>query len=266
MSRALLVGTDSDLATLIANELQKEDWSIVGSSRKSDKTSKGFLELSLDLGSNESIGNFCVTLASHPGKFDLVCFTAGTMIPLGPFSTCDNDAWDQCFQINFLGPLRILRSLIALGKLNLGATVMIFGGGGINSSPINSSAYTLSKIALTKAIEILSSEHPEFNFISLGTGWLRTKIHEELLNDSNLDSKYKEPTLVRFQNNDFGKMIELTEFIKWALKQDTRVTSGRNFSLQGDPWSKSSLQVLLLSDPDLFKLRRKDFRGKESTE
>jgi NAD(P)-dependent dehydrogenase (short-subunit alcohol dehydrogenase family) len=133
---------------------------------------------------------------------------------------------------------------------------LIIAGGGINSSPKQYSSYTLSKVSLTKSMELLSSEEPGIKFISLGTGWIDTPIHNQTLNAGASAGSALAETLRRYESKEFVDINKIMEFIKWAESESSDVITGRNFSLQNDNWSSVALREKLLADNDFYKLRR----------
>ena len=134
--------------------------------------------------------------------------------------------------------------------------VLTFAGGGINSSPERFFSYTLSKVSLTKSMELLAAEEPDVRFVSLGTGWINTPIHKQTVRAGDSAGIVGSETKRRIQANDFVDINEISKFVQWAYKEAPHTISGRNFSLKNDRWSTSELNDRLQEDSDLYKLRR----------
>ena len=64
------------------------------------------------------------------------------------------------------------------------SNVVFFAGGGTNSPLPDLSAYAASKIFLMKMCELLDDENEDLNVFIVGPGWVKTKIHEEVLNET----------------------------------------------------------------------------------
>ena len=127
---------------------------------------------------------------------------------------------------------------------------------GINSAPTNYSAYTISKVALTKAVEIFSAENPDIRFVSLGTGWIKSPIHDQTLAAGNASGSTQKELLRRIELNEFQSIESVSEFILWSFHVAGQSVTGRNFSLVHDSWGTTELVSELEKNPDKFKLRR----------
>ena len=255
MPNALIAGIDSAIGKFIADSLDSDDWKVFGTTRRENslKSSKIFY---CDFLNQESIDRACLVVNKLVAGIDLLVVAVGILQPIGKFRNADFDSWESGFYINCLGPLRFINKLLPQLNSQPNSMVITFAGGGINSSPERYSSYTLSKVALTNSMEILSTEEPDVKFISLGTGWIDTPIHNQTINaGANAGSAFFE-TLRRYESRDFVDMDKIIEFIKWADSESASVISGRNFSLRNDNWSTGALREKLLEDNDFYKLRR----------
>lgn len=255
MPNVLIAGIDSAIGNFIANSLDSNGWRVFGTTRRENslKSNKIFY---CDFLNQESIDECClVTNQSVPG-IDLLIVAVGLLEPIGNFRNIDFDSWESGFYINCLGPLRFINRLLPQLSKQPNSMVVTFAGGGINSSPERYSSYTLSKVALTKSMELLSTEEPNIKFISLGTGWIDTPIHNQTLNAGASAGDALIETLRRYESRDFVDINKIIEFIKWAELESIDAISGRNFSLRSDNWSTSALRDKLLENDNFYKLRR----------
>jgi NAD(P)-dependent dehydrogenase (short-subunit alcohol dehydrogenase family) len=188
-------------------------------------------------------------------QFSRVVLAAGTQEPIGLFADVNFDRWVESFEINFLGQLRFLHSLLQNEGLR-DSRVLFFAGGGTNNATQRYSAYTIAKIASIKIVELLATEYPRTSFSIIGPGWVKTKIHKATLDEPLQAGQNFETTLEHFRTNDFFSMEELMECIDWIFEESSDLVSGRNFSAVHDDWGSSSLRRALKSNPDLYKLRR----------
>ena len=255
MFTALIAGIDSAIGASVAQRLTLQGWKIYGTSRRLlDKDSANIF--SCDFAQKESIDSCLDQLSSEETTFDLIVFCVGVLNPIGEFEFVDPNDWEENFYINALGPMRFLRGSMKMAKSSKNPLVVTLAGGGINTAPTHYSAYTISKVALTKAMEILSAESPEIRFISLGTGWIKSPIHEQTLAAGNASGLNEKELLRRIETDDFQSIDSVSEFILWAFNEAGQSITGRNFSLVHDSWGTSKLVSELENNPDKFKLRR----------
>ncbi|HBK42807.1 MULTISPECIES: SDR family NAD(P)-dependent oxidoreductase [unclassified Polynucleobacter] len=184
----------------------------------------------------------------------------GTMTPIANFENVSIDIWRSCIDLNFTNPLRMVHSLLSIRKKepsnDMGALIMFSAGGGVQSTPISSSAYTTSKIALIKFAEILDAEIPDLRVLIFGPGWVKTKIHNEVLNSEVKGGPVYQRTAEVFKKNRFTEMKKILNFFDWAEHQKKDVVGGRNFSIPNDQWGNKDLEKVLEENKHMYKLRR----------
>ena len=260
MNRAVIVGIDSGLGALIADDLQIKGWEVLGTSRrellKESSHSKRFKVSFCDFLVNSSIDSCAAEIINENADWQILILAIGILDPIGPFETIDFEKWEDSYRVNFLGQMRFIQQMLKPRSETTNRLVLTFAGGGTNTATLNFSSYTLAKISLIKAMELLAAEIQDTKFVSLGTGWMDTPIHHQTLAaENNAGSAYLD-TLERIESGNFGKAADLLDFIDWCWSEDKVLVSGRNFSLQGDPWRESQLNENLKTDINMFKLRR----------
>jgi NAD(P)-dependent dehydrogenase (short-subunit alcohol dehydrogenase family) len=260
MPAALIVGNDSEIGTLVAKSLRSSDWKVYATSRRQESVAFS-PEANLyfcDLVDRESISLATSSFVRDCPDWNLVVLSVGTLNPIGRIIDTNFDEWEKSIQVNFLNQLFFISEVLRKTDLtpNLRRTILTFAGSGTNSAPVNFSAYTLSKVALIKATELLAAEYQDCAFVSLGTGWIRSAIHNQTLDAGyTAGSAYKE-TVRRMREGDFGDPNLLCEFILWMNSQPIRSISGLNFALQGDDWKAPTFCDRISEVPNNFKLRR----------
>jgi NAD(P)-dependent dehydrogenase (short-subunit alcohol dehydrogenase family) len=259
MNTAIIAGHDSGLGNLISKHLADNDWSILGTSRRFSRT-EGFENpknlIYCDFSDQSSI-NACVSeLLERDQSWRLLVISIGVLNPIGLFTNTNFSEWENSFRINFLNQIYFIHELLKRSDLSLNRKIITFAGSGTNSAPKNFSAYTLSKIALIKSMELLSVEYPTLTFVSLGTGWMNTPIHNETLSVGEEAGQAFHDTVRRMMNQDFGSEQLLLNFIDWVIEMPSESISGRNFSLQGDDWNSKTFQDKLKDSKETYKLRR----------
>jgi NAD(P)-dependent dehydrogenase (short-subunit alcohol dehydrogenase family) len=266
MKRAVIAGIDSGLGSIIASHLASKEWQIEGTTRRSGEVSNkypsDFNIYNCDFSNLHSIDTCVSQILSLDSDWQVLILAIGSLEPIGDFSSIDFNLWQSSFHTNFIGQMNFIQKLLRGSSTNSNQLVLTFAGGGTNGSTSNFSSYTLAKIALIKGMELLSTEIPNSKFVSLGTGWMDTPIHTQTIKAGlNAGQTYLD-TLNRIEKNDFGKVSDLLDFVDWAISADKEIVSGRNFSLQNDPWREKALTRELLNDSDMFKLRRfRNFEG-----
>ena len=256
MSTALIAGIDSVIGELIASSLLNDAWKVLGTSRRDETIKKKSNSFFCDFSDSKSIDKCVSSIIQFSPKIDLLILAVGVLDPIGKYHDVDFDKWEEGFYINCIGPLRFINKLLPSLKNQNKSMVLTFAGGGINSSPERFFSYTLSKVSLTKSMELLAAEEPNVRFVSLGTGWIDTPIHKQTVRAGDLAGIVGSETKRRIQSNDFVDINEISKFVQWAYKEAPHTISGRNFSLKNDRWSTSELNDRLQGDSDLYKLRR----------
>ena len=185
--RAVIVSASSDIGAALARRWLARGWDLAGTYRTpgpvvDELATAGMGLVPCDLADSASTRTAC-RLLGLGGAWDVLVLCPGRLDPVGPFPGCDFDEWEESVRVNLTGPLRLLHGLLASRRPGgeSGPCVLLFAGGGTNAAPVNYSAYTLSKVSLIKACELLDAEVPDTRFVILGTGWVKTKIHEATL-------------------------------------------------------------------------------------
>ena len=256
MSTALIAGIDSVIGELIASSLLNDAWKVLGTSRRDETIKTKSNSFFCDFSDSKSIDKCVSSIIQFSPKIDLLILAVGVLDPIGKYHDVDFDKWEEGFYINCIGPLRFINKLLPSLKNQNKSMVLTFAGGGINSSPERFFSYTLSKVSLTKSMELLAAEEPNVRFVSLGTGWIDTPIHKQTVRAGDSAGIVGSETKRRIQANDFVDINEISKFVQWAYKEAPHTISGRNFSLKNDRWSTSELNDRLQGDSNLYKLRR----------
>lgn len=261
MSVALIAGITSGIGSALASHLREQGWNVYGTSRRPDVDGLADIAdevVACDFSEAASIDQTSEVLTETMPPWDLLVVAPGTMLPIGRFADVDIDEWSASLGVNLVSQLRLVHRMTAHANTAPDRTplCLFFAGGGTNSAPVALSAYTLSKVALTKATELLDAEHEDIAFAILGPGWVRTPIHEEMLQSTTAPTALIEETQRRLDGDDFIEMDRVVEAVDWIIEQPKSVVGGRNFSVSGDAFSDPGFAAFLLDDPNRLKLRR----------
>lgn len=257
MKKAIIISASSDIGVQLCEHWLHKQWSIIGTYRTFSPDLKNLQRDNLELIQCDLLNEKSVNLAVEKMKtsWDILVFLPGQLEPIGNFEQVNFDSWEESVQINCLRPLRILHCL--LPYKNPHSTVLFFAGGGVNNAPKNYSSYTFSKVALIKMCELLDEEMSNTHFMILGPGWVKTKIHEQILNAGykNAGESYRR-TLEKFSKNEFVPMEQVIQACDWMVENSSNIISGRNFTIPKDGWDTKKLLEALSKDDHMYKLRR----------
>jgi len=243
---AIIISISSDIGIAMARRWQDRGWDIFGTYRMPSPEVSQLRKLGIglthcDLLDVYSVEEACRSLQRLCPTWDILIMCPGTLDPVSSFIDCCFDEWKSSLTVNFTSQMRILRRMLPSkhSDSGFGSCVLFFAGGGVNSAPINYSAYTVSKIALIKMCELLDAEIPNTRFVIVGPGWVDTKIHK-----------------TRPANISFTPMDRVLDCCDWLIDSPRRAVSGRNFSVAFDSWGTRELAEMLIEYPDMYKLRR----------
>jgi NAD(P)-dependent dehydrogenase (short-subunit alcohol dehydrogenase family) len=263
VERGLIVGVGSDIGKAIALDWIERGIEVVGTYRRrsslderlTNKLSSCFF---CDVSDLQSIGQLISTITLQTLHWNYLVICTGTMEPMGRFQGVSIDSWCKSIEVNLLATMRLIHGLLPM-RQNTGdklPLVILFAGGGTNSAPTKVSSYTLSKIALIKAVELLDAEIPDTKFTIIGPGWVKTKIHQETLRAYESVSEAARETERRLRENDFVPMDRVIQCISWLMSADRNIIGGRNFSVAHDKWFDAAFTQQLAADRTIYKLRR----------
>lgn len=260
---AIIVGISSDIGMALYQDWIKRNWNLSGTYRtQSDQINK-LLKSSnsifhCDLRNSKSIDKVCLDLKSSIPNWDLLVFGPGLQEPIGLFSEVNFDEWAESLTVNFTSQLRFLHNMISKRRKfkNQLPSVIFFAGGGVNNAPTHYSAYTVSKIAMIKMVELLAAEFLDTNFVIIGPGWVNTKIHKSILRAGVRAGPGYEKTLKKIKENDFTSLDEVVSCCNKLIQGSGSLYSGRNYSVAFDSWDDENFEEFLKSDPNIYKLRR----------
>ena len=259
--RAVILSVSSDIGLSLAGDWLDKGIDVVGTyrtdSRELDDLRKRGLEtFHLDLDNEASVLEVGNQL-SITGWSRLV-LAAGTQEPIGLFSNLNLQKWGESVSANFTRQFQFLGAMLP-GRTRVHGDqprVLAFAGGATNRATTHYSAYTISKIASIKMVELLAAEIPDTGFMILGPGWVETKIHKATLAAGLEAGDNLEETNRHFKEGDFYSMEELIASINWLFNAPIELVTGRNFSAVFDPWGQDILLNELRQDEQLYKLRR----------
>lgn len=262
-SSRIVIGASSDIGYALSSHWLSLGHNVVGTYRIysehiSQLESAGAVLFQCDLSVESSVDSAAKQILASIESWEVLSMLPGTMMPIQPFEECDFNHWANSFQVNFLNQIRMLHGLLTGRSKSTehGALILLCAGGGSNSAPKNLSAYTASKIALTKICELLDAEISDIRSVIVGPGWVKTRIHQEMISTGDLGGEAYLRTLERFEADNFVPMAQVLGCIDWLYSQPKEVVGGRNFSVPHDLWGSQAMIDKLSCNIDIYKLRR----------
>ncbi len=203
----------------------------------------GGLELDIsDYNSTEiSVSNW---LKNKSYKRIGIVLSAGILGPKGPLVEASLKEWDDCFKINVLGNLAVIKAVLPTMLSNRYGRIVTFAGGGAAYANPTFPAYSETKTGMVRATENLNEDlkdKGDFSIACLGPGAIETDMLK----------KVKEAGGVV---KTTASISEPVNFVNSFLKSDTCGFSGSFVHVRND-WNE-----LLNNDKkipeSMWKLRR----------
>jgi len=261
VTHAVILAVSSDIGLAIASDWIDRGIKVTGTYRTHSKPldvlqERGLIAIEMDLNDEDSVLEVGRQLSMKP--WHRVVLAGGDQQPVGLFSRVDQREWAKSISSNFTRQFQFLGTILPgrVREAHQGPRVLAFAGGATNRATTHYSAYSISKIASIKMIELLAAEIPDTGFVIVGPGWVKTKIHNatEIAGSEAGDNLYV--TRQHIQEDDFYPMESLISCINWIFDAPIEHITGRNFSAVFDPWGQDKILRALEIDSDLFKLRR----------
>jgi len=263
MKNIIILGVSADIGRNICELFHRDGFNIIGTYRNDfpeyDHLSKldRVQLIRCDLTNPQDLDIFIEIVHSKNFKWNTLFSSVGSSEPIGRFFDLNFDDWEASIQINMISQLRVLHALYPFKENSGISNVVLLAGGGTNNPFRCYSAYCISKIGLIKMCELIDDEYEDINICILGPGFVKTKTHYETLRaGSRAESNYERVNAF-LNSSDTGTSFEkIYNCMTWAIEAGRQVVGGRNFSVVYDRWGTSGIQEELLSDPNMYKLRR----------
>ena len=259
----IIISISSDIGFYLAKDWLNKGIKVSGTYRtKTDQCEElealGARLVKCDLSDIKSIDDSIRELNKLQKWNDLVVAT-GSQEPIGNFIDCDIDAWSNSINVNFISQIRFIHGLLPNRNLedSSSPSVLMFAGPGTNNATQDYSAYTISKIASIKMVELFDTEITDTSFSILGPGWVKTKLHDSTIQskDAGGSNYYKTIEMLGEDGKKCYPMEKVIDCCNWILSSDRELVGGRNFSSVFDPWESDDIEKIK-DNPNNFKLRR----------
>lgn len=261
IKKAIIIGISSDIGFALYESYKEKGIDVYGTYRTYNKSLEKINKenlIHLDLANTNSVKQFIICNNFCLDDWDLLVIAPGSQDPVGPFLENNFDEWAESINVNFTNQLRIIHGLInrLQNKHNYKkSTILLFAGGGTNNATFNYSAYTISKVALIKMVELLDAEIDGLNFLIVGPGWVKTKIHESTILAKEKAGDNYQKTVQKLASNELTPMADVVNCCNWLVGESENL-SGRNYSVVFDKWGSDDLINFIKNNSNNYKLRR----------
>ncbi|MES2728085.1 MAG: SDR family oxidoreductase [Bacteroidota bacterium] len=219
----LVTGASSGFGLLLANELHKKGYNVIGTSRNPDKMQSvvPFKMLALDITDNNSIKSFGKQLFVEIDKLDVLINNAGFYLS-GLAEETTIEQGKQQLETNFWGTVMLTNELLPyFRRQRFGKIITVGSIMGLISLP-GGAYYAASKHALEGYFKALRFELKEFNIkvsmvepVGFKTNIItNSKVAENKISDYNAYRK----TLEDYTKDLFSKSDEPTAVVTTLLK------------------------------------------------
>ncbi len=258
----VILSITSDIGNYLAQQYASRGWQVIGTYRTPQHlhnlpNQHYYHLIKCDVTKKADITKLYTQLKTKRIKWNRLISCVGNLLPAKPFFQSKFDEWEDGVGINALGQLHVVHSLYPLRSKN--AQVVFFAGGGVNKAVTDITAYTASKMMLTKMVEYLDAENKDMTFMIVGPGLTQTKIHDDILKSKGVSAAKAKQTKQDLKNKPTTSLEDIDSYINWLCTQPKSIVSGRNFSVVFDPWKGNKAPQLarrLKSNSDMYKLRR----------
>jgi short-subunit dehydrogenase len=163
MSKNILVtGASSGFGLLIANELHRKGYRVIGTSRNPNKVQVPFKMIALDLDSDESISTLPDRLFKEISQLDILINNAGFLVT-GIAEEIPVELGRKQFETNFWGTIKVTNAILPYFRKQKSGKIITVGSiTGLVAFP-STSYYAASKHALEGYFKALRYELSEFN-------------------------------------------------------------------------------------------------------
>ncbi len=203
----LVTGASSGFGLLIANELHKNGYKVIGTSRNPEKIQSKvpFKVITLDLDSEQSINTLSDRLFKEIGKLDILINNAGFLVN-GIAEEIPIELGRQQFETNFWGTIKVTNAILPhFRKQKSGKIITVGSITGLVAFP-STSYYAASKHALEGYFKALRYELTEFNIrvAMIEPGSFKTNIVE---NASTTVNKIEDYNALRAKTERYADFI-----------------------------------------------------------
>jgi len=257
IGKNLAINFAKNEATVIICSRTKEDVDLTTAEiRKFNEKCQGF---PVDVSNLSEIKKFFAHIQEEHKKIDVLINCAGIYGTIGPLEKNDMEIWKKTLEINVLGTVNCMHTVIPMMKENKSGKIINLCGGGVGSDKIkpNFSAYNTSKSAVAILTESIANELKALNIQvnAVSPGAVNTRLLDQLLAAGELAGKERIDESKK-QKEEGGTPPEKTsELCLFLATEKSNLISGKLISAVWDNYREFSEEEL---NSSLYTLRRID--------
>lgn len=262
----LITGATQGLGRAILESYLDEGADVTFCARQAGDVEQTVAELQPRLQPGQRLTGVCADVSSAAdldrlfaaaGEVEVLVNNAGVYGPIGPIEEVDFDAWKRTFDINIFGIVQaVRRALPGMKKRGYGKLIQISGAG---AAPIpNCSAYTVTKMAVTRLTEALAEELRAFGIDSnaIAPGPLNTRLIRDVLEagPERAGAAFYNKNLQWSEGGAVSPQLGADVAVYLASAASDGIT-GKLIAAQWDPWRDFAMHQAALAG-DIYTFRR----------
>lgn len=252
----LITGASSGFGLMLANDLHKKGFKVIGTSREPEKYAGNFefKLLKLDIDDDNSVNAFAKQVIKEVGKLDILVNNAGFMVT-GLAEETPIDVARKQFETNFWGTVKVTNAMLPIfRKQKFGQIITVSSIVGLIGPP-NLSFYSASKHAVEGYFKSLRLELSEFNIkVSVVEPvWFKTNLgHNAITSKGNKISDYN--TLRKKADTLTQKGLDEAQTPEAVVNSITKLINTKEPKFQ-NPVGKMSGMIVFLQQfaPKMFE-------------
>jgi len=266
---AIITGATQGLGRAILEAYLQQGANVVFCARKSADVDQTLADLSPSLGDGQQLIGVTADVSKEEdidrlfaaaetlGDLHILVSNAGIYGPIGPIEEIGFEAWKSAFDVNVFGIVMAARKAIpGMKKRGYGKLIQISGGG---AAPIpNCSAYTVSKMAVSRLTEALAEELRAFGIDSnsIAPGPLNTRLIQDVLTagPEKAGEEFYQKNLQWSQGKAASPELGANVAVYLGSSESDGIT-GKLIAAQWDPW-KDFQEHRKELEGDIYTFRR----------
>jgi len=159
IGHAVVTGASSGIGAACAERLAAEGWSLTVGARRVDRLAEvaarsGATALALDVTDTASVEDFCASVSSC----SLLVLCAGGALGLDPVALADEHDWQQMWDVNVMGSLRVVQRLLPALVASGDGQIVFMGSIAGHQAYAGGGGYNAAKFAVRAMRDVLRLE------------------------------------------------------------------------------------------------------------
>ena len=189
----------------------------------------------------------------------MIINATGDLGEIKEISNLDLKKFEKTVNVNFLSNLVIIQKILQLKKKNKRLSIILFSGGGVTNYRKNFTAYSISKLALVKLVEIVSKEikNKFIQINAISPGIIQSKMIDKTLQNRKLVEKEEIKKIKLQVSYSYKTLDKLYKVINFLISDKGKKISGKLISSKWDNienWNRKKIEKLHKSE--LYLIRR----------